>query len=267
MRSPSRLIGALWVGCLLAPGLAAQEAAERVRLDSLRGWAAAQSDTTRLAAHERARMDVARANRDDPFIHMELGWIALRLGDLTGVKRHHDEAAGEFEWATELRSGWAYAWYWLGIAELNLGESGMIALENIRQVLGVDHLSRAARAFPRAIEADPGFTDALVDLASTTLRQRARGRVMVALEALRNAAATPAASRPPVWLMRGRLERRIGEGDSALAAFRRYVAVGGASVVGGVEIARAHAALEHADSAGTTYRTALGGRITPEGRA
>ncbi len=271
MRFPSRLIAAWWVGCLLAPppspGLQAQEPRERVRLDSLRDWAAAQRDTTRLLAHERARMDVARANRDDPFIHLELGWIALRLGDLTGAKRHTDEAAGEFEWATELVPGWAYAWYWLGVAELELGESGMIALENIRQVLGIDHLSRAARAFTRAIQADPGFTDALVDLASTTLQQRARGRVMVALEALRNAAATPAASRPLVWLMRGRLERRIGEGDSALAAFRRYLAVGGDSVVGGVEIARAHAALEHADSAVAGYRAALGRRITAAGRA
>jgi tetratricopeptide (TPR) repeat protein len=267
MRFPGRLIVAVVSGCLVARGLAAQEPAERVRLDSLRDWAAAQSDTTRLVAHERARMDVARANRDDPFIHMELGWIALRLGDLTGVKRHHDEAAGEFEWASELRPGWAYAWYWLGIAELNLGESDMIVIENIRQVLGIDHLSQAARAFTRAIQADPGFTDALVDLASTTLQQRARGRVMVALEALRTAAATPAASQPLVWLLRGRLERRIGEGDSALAAFRRYVAVGGDSVVGGVEIARAHAALAHADSAVATYRAALARRITAAGRA
>lgn len=259
-------LGAL-LGAAAPLPLAAQEPAERARLDSLRAAVFALPDSAALAARERQRIEVARANRDDPFIHMELGWLAFRLGEVTGVKQKYDEAAGEFEWATELRPRWAYAWHWLGIAELNIGEADMIVLENIRQVLGMDHLSKAARAFARAIEADPGFTQALIDLATTTLEQRARGRVMVALQALRNAAATAAGRAPAVWLLRGRLERRVGAADSALVAFRRYQAVGGDTVVGRVEEARALAALERGDSAVAVYARALAATITDSGRA
>lgn len=247
--------------------LAAQAPEERARLDSLRARYGEVRDTAALAATERERMDAARADRDDPFLHMELGYIALRLGDLTGVKKHFDDAASEFEWAAELRPAWPYAWYQLGIAELNIGEVALIPLENIRQVLGIDHLSQAARAFTRAITADPGFTAALVDLATTTLQQRARGRVMVALQALRNAAATPAGAQPAVWLLRGRLERRVGEADSALAAFRRFLAVGGDAVVGKVEEARALVAVGHDDSAAAAYSAALAAPMTDSGRA
>lgn len=251
-----------------APGASvAQQPAERARLDSIQARLAVMSDSAAMLTLERARIEYARAHRDDPFIHMELGWLALRLGDVTGVKRHYDEAAGEFEWASELKSTWPYAWYWLGVAELNIGESRVIALQNIREVLGLDHLSRAARAFARAIATDPAFTAALVDLASTTLRQRSRGRIMVALQALRDAAATPAASQPMVWLLRGRLERNIGASDSALAAFRRYLAVGGDAVAGRVELARVFAALNRPDSAVATYRAALRERVSDVGRA
>jgi GWxTD domain-containing protein len=256
------------VAAAVAAGvLEAQQPAERARLDSLRTALAAYRDSVTLLARERARIQVARTNRDDPFIHMELGFLAFRLGEITGGKSHYEDAAGEFQWATELMPAWAYAWYWLGVAELNIGENDMIVVENIRQVLGLDHLSKAARSFARAIEADPGFTAALLDLASTTLQQRARGRVMVAVQALRNAAATPAGSQPAVWLMRGRLERRIGAGDSALAAFRRYLALGGDRGVGGVEVARALAALNRGDSALTAYGAAIRAPVSDSARA
>src|SRR6185312_3244129 len=141
-------------------------------------------------------------------------------------KSHYDDAAGEFEWATELRPEWPYPWYGLGLAELAVGENASIALENIRQMLGKDYLSKAARAFAHATEVDPSFSSAVVDLANTALTQRIRPRLEVALTAVRLAAAGPAGKHADVQLVRGRVEREAGEADSALVAFATYLGIG-----------------------------------------
>lgn len=264
----SAALAALAASCSLAGPLCAQSPPERARLDSIRHVLATYQDTATLATLERRRIEVARVNRDDPFIHMELGWLALRLAELSGgARRRYQDAAGEFEWAAELRPDWAYGWYWLGVAELGIGEADVIAVENIRQVLGLDYLSRAARAFARAIRADPGFARALVDLATTALRQRIRARIEVALVALRQAESTTAGGDPSVLLMRGRLERRQGENEAALSAFRRMLVAGGDSGVALVEQARTLAALSRRDSALAAYARALLAPPTDSARA
>jgi GWxTD domain-containing protein len=255
MRSRPLLV--LCAMALPAASLPGQELEVRARLDSMRRSLLPIADSTQLLVLERRRMSHARANRDDPLIHMEMGFIAFRLGEVTGSGRHYGDAAGEFEWAAELRPGWAYAWHWMGLAELAVGESRVIALENIRQMLGLDALSKAARAFARAVEADPSFSAALVDLATTALRQRISPRTAVAQRALRDASATSAGRVPEVLLMRGRIERELGEHDSALAAFRAYAAAGGDAAVGGIEAARSLAALGRRDSALAAYRAAV----------
>jgi GWxTD domain-containing protein len=236
----------------------AQSPAERVSLDSLRRALGEVADSTVLLAREQARIAVARQNRDDPLIHLELGLIAYRLGEITSQNPHYDAAAGEFEWASELRPQWPYPWYWLGLAELAQGEATFIPLENIRQVLGTDALSKAARAFARAAQADPSYTSALVNLGTVALRQRIAPRLTVAQHALRLAAGTEAANAPPVLLIRGRIERELGENDSALAAFRAYLAHGGDSVLGQLEIARCLFAVGQPDSAVRRYFAAAG---------
>jgi GWxTD domain-containing protein len=170
-------------------------------------------------------------------IHLRLGFIGYQLGELAG-KSHFDDAAGEFEWAAELRPGWPYPWYGAGLAELALGEHPIIGLENLRQVLRKDYLSKAARAFAKAAEADPAFADATVDLARTALTQRIGPRLDLALSAVRAAAISPAGGHPPVQLARGRVERAAGNSDSALAAFQAYLAAGGDSGTGLLEQAR-----------------------------
>jgi GWxTD domain-containing protein len=119
-----------------------------------------------------------------------------------------------------------------------VGEHNVMAIENLRQMLGKDYLSRAARAFARATEADPSFASAVVDLANTALAQRIRPRLDVALSAVRLAAASPAGRNAEVQLVRGRVEREAGETDSALAAFRGYLAASGDAGVALLEIAR-----------------------------
>jgi GWxTD domain-containing protein len=249
------------VAASLAAGRArAQSPAERARLDSLRAAVEAVADSGVLLARERERIAVARQNRDDPLLHLELGFIAYRLGEVTGQRKHLDDAAGEFEWASDLRPDWPFPWYWLGETELAIGESAIVPLENLRQVLGADELSRAARAFARAAQADPSFTRALLDLGNTALRQRIAPRLSVAQRALRLASGTPAGEQPAVLLVRARVEREQGANDSALAAFRSYVARGGDPALGGLEIARSLYAVARPDSAIAAYYAAAAHR-------
>lgn len=223
----------------LAPGalLAAQEPADRVALERLRDSLAGVADSIPLKRLEAATIEVAKRQRDDPMIHLRLGFIAYRLGELAG-KSHWEDAAGEFEWGAELRPAWPYPWYGDGLTELALGEHSIIGVENLREALGKDYLSKAARAFAKAVEADPAFADATLDLARTALSQRVARRLDLAVSAVRSAAASPAGREPGVQLARGRVERAAGHPDSALAAFQAYLAVGGDSGIGLLEQAR-----------------------------
>ncbi len=223
---------------LLVLAALAQSPADRVAIESLRDSLSLVTDSVALAGVEATTIEAAKQHRDDPLVHLRLGFIADRLGAITKNKAHYDDAAGEFEWAGELRPEWPYPWYGLGLSELAIGESSVMALENIRQMLGKDYLSKAAKAFARATVADPSFASAVVDLANTALTQRIRPRLDVALNAVRLAAASTAGRQPGVQLVRGRVEREAGETDSALAAFHAYLAARGDSGIGLLELAR-----------------------------
>src|SRR5437899_1531938 len=203
---------------LLVLAALAQSPADRVAIESLRDSLALVTDSVALARVEATTIELAKQHRDDPLVHVRLGFIADRLGDLTKNKSHYDDAAGEFEWAGELRPEWPYPWYGLGLSELAVGENSVMAIENIRQMLGKDYLSKAAKAFARPTVADPSFASAVVDLANTALTQRIRPRLDVALNAVRLAAASTPGRHPEVQLVRGRAEREAGEAGAALSA-------------------------------------------------
>lgn len=234
-------------------GLRAQEPGDRSALERLRDSLGAVVDSLALRRLEAATIEVAKTERDNPLIHLRLGFIAYRLGELGKSKPHFDDAAGEFQWATELRPEWPFPWYGLGLAELAQGEHSAIAIENLRQQLGVDYLSKAARAFARATQADPSFAFATVDLANAALSQRIHPRLQVALEAVRLAATSSAGGVPAVQLARGRVEREVGEADSALAAFHSYLAVGGDSGIGLFELSRTQFFSNHPAAAESSY--------------
>src|SRR5467141_1088027 len=185
------------------PALSAQDGADRAVLERLRDSLAGATDSAAVHRLEATTIEVAKRVRDDPLIHLRLGFIAYRLGELAGSKSHYDDPAGEFEWAGELQPDWPYPWYGLGLAELAQGEHAIIAIENLRQQLGKDYLSKAARAFAHATLADPSFAQAGIDLANAALQQRIQPQLQVALEAVRLAAASPAGRIPDVQLARG----------------------------------------------------------------
>src|SRR6266702_3123865 len=224
----------------LALRLTAQSPTERAAIEALRDSLARVTDSWSLKRLEAAMIQVAKQHRDDPLVHVRLGFIAHRLGETANTKSHYDDAAGEFEWAAELRPDWPYPWYGLGLAELAQGEHAVLAIENLRQQLGKDYLSKAARALARATQADPSFAQASIDLANAALAQRIQPRLEVALQAVRLAAASPAGGNAQIQLARGRVEREVGEADSALAAFQAYLGVGGDSGLGLLELARSY---------------------------
>jgi len=240
MRHPRRLLILALLSASPTFHLSAQDPADRRVIEGLRDSLGAVTDSTALLRLEARTIDVAKHDRDNPLIHLRLGFVAYRLGELANSKKHYDDAAGEFEWATGLRPDWPYPWYGLGLAELAQGEHSVLAIENLRQQLGKDYLSKAAAAFARAVQADPAFARATIDLATTALTQRIHARLQVVLEAVRLAAASPAGRVPDVQLARGRVEREVGEADSAIVGFRAYIDVGGDSAVGLYELARTY---------------------------
>jgi len=246
---------------------AAQEPGHRASLEALRAELAGVADSAALLAREADGIARARIHRDSTILHLELGFLAYRLGEVTGNRRHYDDAAGEFEWAAELRPDWPYPWYGLGLAELALGEHPAIAIENVRQALRKDFLSKAAAAFARAAATDPSFAQPVIDLADAARRQRVRQRLDVAQAALRAAAATSAGRIPALQLARGRVEREMGEGDSALAAFTAYLETGGDRGVGLLERARTLFVVRRPDQAHDTYFDAATAPLSAEARA
>ncbi len=239
--------------CALSGVVPAQSPADRVALAAFRDSLTRISDTTALVRLEASLVEVARAERDNALHHLRLGFLAYRIAEVGGGRSHYDDAAGEFEWASELAPQWPYPWYGLGLAELALGEHQVILIENVRQMLGRDYLSKAAASFARAAAADPQFADAVVDLATTALSQRVNARLDVAHRATRLAAQGPAGGDPAVQLARGRLEREVGEADSAVAAFGAALAAGADSGIALLELARSQYFARRAADGWATY--------------
>lgn len=238
---PARLHLPLPLGIGLAlcagPVARAQSPEDRVALGQFRDSVAGLNDSTALVGLEQGLIAIARGERQNAMHHLRLGFVAVRLGDL-GSRSRFDDGAGEFEWATELQPTWPWAWYGLGIAEDRVGDSEVSLVQGLQAMFGKDHLSRAANAYARSVQADPSFVHGLVELAATALRQRINIKTALAREALRQAATTSAAANPEVLLYRGRVEREVGDIDSALVAFQSYLAHGGHRGLGQLELAR-----------------------------
>lgn len=231
----SALVALVLLG--LAPPLRGQGADAVERLMLLRDSLRAERDSVALRRHEARLIEVARAERDSTLLHLELGLVALRLGELGG-RRHFDDAASEFEWAAELAPAWPLPWWGLALAEEGLGDSRISPLAGIQAMLGMDKGSRAVAALRQSLRLEPSFAPALVDLARITEAQRFNVRLDDALAAFRLAGSGSATDRADVQLARGRIERLAGSPDSALVAFRRYAALGGSPGLASLEEAR-----------------------------
>ena len=234
---PGRLVVALGLLLVAAAPVAAQEPAQRAELESFRDSIGGTVDSVGLLALEQRLIERAKADRSNAMNHLRLGFLSLRLGDLGG-QSHFEDAASEFQWAIDLQPQWPYSHYGMGFAEYGIGDSQISFVTGIKTMLGKDALTRSAMAFAKSAEVDPSFDKGLVDLANTALKQRVNIKLGVALDALRRAASTEAATHPEVMLARGRVEREVGDGDSALVALQGYLEKGDNRSLAQLEVAR-----------------------------
>jgi GWxTD domain-containing protein len=244
-----------------APAAEAQSAAQRAELERFRDSLAAISEVPPLRALEADLIARARQDRSNAMIHLRLGFLALRMGDLTEgdeQRRHFDEAGGEFEWATQEQPNWPYGWYGLGFAELGVGDSELPLVGGFQTMLGRDALTRSATAFARSAEVDPGFVAGLSELTNTALKQRVNARADVALAALRRASRTSAAASPEVLLARGRIERAAGSIDSSAAALTRLLARDSSNTMARYELARTRFLQDDGGAQALWYRALSG---------
>src|SRR5258706_8993855 len=94
------LLNLLTLAAATAMPLPAQSPADRAGIEALRDSLSSVTDSAGLGRLEASTIVIARQRRDDPLVHLRLGFIAYRLGEVTG-KSPYDDAAGEFEWAAE----------------------------------------------------------------------------------------------------------------------------------------------------------------------
>lgn len=243
----------LLVGVAPIPRAQAQSPRARAEIATFRDSLSGVTDTLALKALEVRLINVARVHRDSTLLHLRLGFLSLRMGDLGGHS-HYDDAGSEFEWATRDEPKWPLPWLGLGLAELGVGDSQVSVVQGMQTMLGKDALTRSANAFARSAEVDPAFIDGLVELANTALRQRINTRLDVALQALRRAAATPVAKQPAVLLARARVERDVGSADSSLAALNALLALNRNNPVTLIELAKTRFLLGRDGAVDTWYR-------------
>ena len=238
-------------GLALAPvattPVSAQSEDQRVIIEQFRDSITAVEDTTDLLELEREMIEVAKADRENTVLHIKLGFVSLHLGDLGG-DIHYDDAASEFQWATELEPTWPYAWFGLGLAEQGVGDSQISFIKGIKNMFGKDALTRSAMAFAKSAEVDPAFDQGLIHLSKTALEQRINIKLDLALAAMRTADTTPAGASPMVQLYRGRVERLAGDLDYSEDAFRKYLVSGHNPGLGNLELARTRFLLGHLDA-------------------
>ena len=228
MPSDSRTLpgGALAITTLLALGslgstLAAQTPEQRRTIDAFRDTLQSITDSTLLRGREERLLAAAQRSRSDAFLHLRLGQLSLRQGELGGAS-HFDDAASEFVWATELAPQWAYAWYGLGLAEYALGSR----LTNTPEPHSParEAWSRAMSALSRASVLEPGLASRLEELADRALRERAPERAAILREAVRRASGELRGARGARLLLAlGRMQRETGD-SGALSSFEAYLA-------------------------------------------
>ena len=252
MRSP-RLAGALaGLSIALPLPLAGQAPAERHTLDCARRHSRSRHRHRQPSGGARPRSLRAAKDRDSTLARVRLGLVRLRLAEL-GASPDAKAAVRVLRQATERQPGWPYGWYALGLAEAQRASWEQADRLALGSRVGVGNLERSAERQRRALEADPAFVPAAVELAELTLGLRDTSLMRPAVTALRRAAAVPDA-RPAVLLAAGRVERAAGHLDSANVAFERFLAAGGSRALGLLELARTRLAEGREDGQSAVLR-------------
>jgi hypothetical protein len=217
---------------LVAAGLAAfivaggsgQAPADRLWLAAWRDSLSAIQDTTSLRAIESAGIAGLKRHRDDAFGHLRLGYLSLRLFAISRDAAFANDAASEFQEATDLQPGWPVGWVGLAAAELGSVDALPEAMRRVQGFFGVDPYGPAEQFLLRAVRADPSDGEGVLELGNIALCRRQQSHLDLVLHVTRSASSTPALASRDLLLLRARVEREVGSPDSALAILERLLA-------------------------------------------
>jgi GWxTD domain-containing protein len=225
MTARRRIAGRRWWNLALlialAPAsLSAQRSPDRAAIFRLRDSLHAAADTAALLALESQTIDSARKHRDDPLLHLRLGFVGLRLAEITSGSGHFRDAEGEFEWATQLQPKWPLGWYGLGNAELAEADAYPTAMRGLFAALGRDIFDAPAHDLAQSAVVDSTFPYGVLELGNNALNLGISSHLTGSLMALREVAKSATGRDSAVLMLRGRIEREVGDVDSSIAAFQ-----------------------------------------------
>ena len=238
MAHPARSLASIVIfyllSLILVPITFSQSPEQRASIAALRDSLGSVADLTVLE-QLRARTHGDRARHAG---RLRLGCILHRLGELTGQRRPLDDAVYQFAEVARAQPDWPEGWYGMALAKLELHDQGFPAKEGPYQRAGSDYLHGAVDGFIKALEADPAFGAAAARLAPSVLRESVDPQFKQALAPLRRSASGAGVDDSTIQLAHGLIEREAGDGETALAAFDRFLQLGGDSAVGLLERAR-----------------------------
>lgn len=267
MRPPVRLTILLLLLTSAAVQVRGQAPAERLRLVAL------QDSTMQIASPEAAQAlavnESVHIKRGDAntLLLMRAGFIQLSLGRLSSSREPLDQAQSLFDEAIyRAPKNWPWPWYGLALTDLALDSGGYTVKPSMHQPAGMYYRDAAIRALGMALAADSSFAQAarlLAERLTSTTDPAVNDDVV---RAIRRAASSVEAG-PQPWLVFARMQRSLDHPDSALVAFRNYLAAGGDTAVAFIEEARSLLAAGDTAAAAPMYLRGAGHAGTGDGRA
>jgi GWxTD domain-containing protein len=244
----------LTAGKELSPPLSAQQVPVRSVFQNLQDSLTGISDTSLLRKQLRNSQGPSSGSiQDSP--DLRAGLIGLRLGEL-GADRDLSEARSSFRRAAGMFPSRAEPWYGLGLSEAVRSRWEMSDQLRLGNRVGLGALERAADFYTRALDADPQFLPAALELEQVTLALLDSARLQRAEQTLRRSLHAFPIDPAELLLALGRVERAAGELDSAALDFQRYLLTGDSRGIGLLELARTRLALGRADGEEPYYEGA-----------
>lgn len=260
-------IGLLLVVWMLSTPLAAQSTPEPG--SAIARWVDSLSHVTDREALV-SQLDLLRSrgacrDESDPTgLSLRYAFGSRRVGDLSGDQDPIDAALECFSRLVVHTPDLAIAWYGLGLTRLSRARAGYIARPGPAEPLGSSDARGATEAFIRALTLDSTLSPAAIMLPRALALLPQWMPYKQARNALRRTAGTTAEKIPSVLLARAEYERETGERDSTMALLQRYLAAGGDSARGYLELAGERYA--RGDVAGGEAAYRMGARHVPSDR-
>lgn len=253
MRSPSHYRPILLVlGLLAARTAAAQSAPVRISLERFRDSLAA-ADSGDVARIVRQARLATRQSPDDAVNRLRYALAVFQQARTDG--RLYDQARNAFVLATQLEPGWVYGYLGVGLSEWEKGNWLAGEPANLGTRVGYGAYQASVRALLKALELEPTYSPALLQLSQVASILRDTTIAREVLEAYRRAD-RGGNQDPEVLLHLGRLERAIGELDSSATILERLARTPQVSPLARLELARTRLAGHSSDGLDLYYSAA-----------